>query len=134
MFVICALLTAVVVGLGYVRLAPGDPDIWHRMPDAAVDKNFGNGVIRVLDARPDGLDRLDAIILATPRTRRLAGSPKAGMVTYVTRSAVIGFPDYTTVRQAGSTLTIYGRARFGRSDFGVNRDRVQGWIDALQAR
>jgi len=112
---------------------------WHKMPENSAgkppaDKDFKNGAIRIIDAGADGLVRLDAVALATPRTARLFGSVAEGMVTYVTRSVVMGFPDYTTVRQDGDTLTIYARSRFGRSDLGVNRKRVQGWIDALQAR
>ena len=44
----------------------------------------------------DVLARLDAIALQTPRTMRLDGSPEDGLITWVTRSAVFGFPDYTT--------------------------------------
>ncbi|SFT76537.1 Protein of unknown function [Sedimentitalea nanhaiensis] len=125
-------LAVVAVLLGYVRLAPSDPETWHVMPQTSGDKDFGNGVIRVVSGAPDGLERLDGIVMQSPRTTRLAGSTGAGMLTYVTRSALFGFPDYTTVQQDAETVTIYARARFGRSDMGVNRDRVQGWIDALQ--
>jgi uncharacterized protein (DUF1499 family) len=127
-----ALVAMIVVGLGYIRLAPSDPVIWHRMSETTEDKDFANGVIRRLHAGSDGLTLLDRIITDTPRTRLLFGLPQDGFATYVTRSAVMGFPDYTTVEQDGDTLTIYARSRFGRSDFGVNRDRVQGWIDLLQ--
>ena len=54
------------------------------------------------------------------------------MITYVTRSRVFGFPDYTTVRQAGDTLEIHGRLRFGESDMGVNAARVDGWLERLR--
>jgi len=53
------------------------------------------------------------------------------MITYVTRSRVFGFPDYTTVRQAGPQLEIYGRLRFGRSDLGVNAARIDGWLQSF---
>ena len=60
--------------------------------------------------------RLEAIALATPRTVRVAG--EGLWVTYVTRSALWGFPDYTSVKVvpdgAGSVVTIFARARFGR--------------------
>ena len=128
------LILAVAIAIvGYVRLAPSDPARWHRMPEFAADADLGNGVMRRTEAGPDGLARLAALIEASPRTRHLAGSVAEGMVTYVTRSAVIGFPDYTTIRQDGAALEIFGRARFGRSDLGVNRARVKGWIDALQS-
>jgi len=59
----------------------------------------------------------------------------AGRITYVTRSRLWGFPDYTTVQvipgAAGATLALHARARFGQSDVGVNRARVERWRDAL---
>ena len=33
----------------------------------------------------------------------------------------------------GDVLKIYGRLRFGRSDLGVNKARVEGWLAALEA-
>lgn len=126
------LLVAIVVLLaGYIRLAPSDPARWHVPVVAEGDRDLPGGVIRVVQAGSDGLARLDAIARAAPRTTVLAGTVDQGMVTYVTRSKVIGFPDYTTVQQDGDTLRIFGRLRFGRKDFGVNRTRVEGWLAAL---
>ena len=62
----------------------------------------------------------------------LAGSVEEGMVTYITRSAVFGFPDYTTVRQRGDELEIYGRLRMGYSDLGVNGKRIDRWLALLR--
>lgn len=129
---------AVFIGLlAFIRLAPSDPDRWHVVPNVNADKDFPGGIKRLITTGPDGLERLNALALATPRTRVLAGSVDAGMITYVTRSKLIGFPDYTTVQQTvqqdGYMLKIYGRLRFGRSDFGVNRARVKVWVDALQS-
>ncbi len=77
------------------------------------------------------------IALAAPRTRVLAGSVEEGMITYVTRSRVFGFPDYTTLHVTadaqGSRATLYGRQRFGKLDFGVNSARIQGWLGAVEA-
>lgn len=132
MVILWALLALVVVGLGYIRLAPSDPTVWHRMPDSVQDRTFANGLVRVVETGPDGLAWLDAIATATPRTVRQFGTVGEGQVTYLTRTAVFGFPDYTTARQNGDRLEIYARARFGKSDLGVNQARVEGWIDALQ--
>ena len=90
------------------------------------------GVLRVAETGPDGLAKLDAYARATTRTSVLAGSVGEGMVTYITRTKVFGFPDYTTAQQDGDTLRIYARLRFGRRDFGVNKSRVDGWLALLQ--
>ena len=134
MVVLWAVLILVAAGMAYVRLAPSDVARWHRMPEVSGDKSFKSGVIRQVKAGPEGLARIEAIIRGTPRTRVLAGSLGEGMITYVTRSRVMGFPDYTTVQKAGDILTIYARLRFGRSDLGVNGARVEGWLARLQAR
>ncbi|MFV0515625.1 MAG: DUF1499 domain-containing protein [Jhaorihella sp.] len=131
---IWACLAVVAVALGYVRLAPDHAADWHVPPPAGENAGVANGIVRIVRTGPDGLARLDAIVRATPRTRVLAGSVQDGMLTYVTRSALIGFPDYSTARQEGDRLVIWARQRFGRSDFGVNRRRVEGWLDALVAR
>lgn len=124
-------LLLVVIALGYIRLAPSDPAVWHRAPEVRGNVDLAGGVTRQVEVGPDGLARLDRIIRATPRTRVLAGTVPEGMVTYITRSLVFGFPDYTTVQQAGNALEIFARLRFGRSDLGVNRARVDQWLQAL---
>lgn len=90
--------------------------------------------MRVVIAGENGLERLDDIIRETPRTRIVAGSVEQGMVTYETRSAMFGFPDYTTVRRNGSRIEIFGRLRFGASDLGVNAARIEGWLKAFAQR
>ena len=126
--IILALLAIVV---GYIRLVPSDPAAWHRMPDFTADADLDTGVQRVVDTGPGGLARLAEGALNTPRTTWLAGSEGEGMMTFVTRSRFWGFPDYTTARQEQDRLYIYGRLRFGGSDMGVNKARVDGWIAAL---
>jgi uncharacterized protein (DUF1499 family) len=74
--------------------------------------------------------------MSEPLVQRLAGGPGEDWTTYVLRSRVFGFPDYASVRvldgAAGtSSLAIFARARFGRSDLGVNRARVEKWLAAL---
>lgn len=119
--------------LAYVRLAPSDPERWHVEPRAKGDKVFANGVLRQVTVGRDGLRRMDALIASDPRTETLAGSVKEGMITYISRSRMMGFPDYTTMMQSGEDLLIYGRSRFGRRDLGVNAARVKRWVDALTA-
>lgn len=120
--------------LAYVRLAPSDPAAWHLEPQVTGDKSFSNGVTRRVTSGPDGLRRIDSAIGAEPRTHVLDGSVQQGMITYVTRSRMMGFPDYTTILQNGDELLIYARSRFGRKDFGVNRQRIERWIGALPSQ
>lgn len=125
---IWVLLIGVVVALGYIRLAPSDVTEWHVAPVGDSDADTRGSVLRVLRSGPDALKQFDAVARADPVTSVLAGSVEERMVTYVSRSKVFGFPDYTTAEQQGEILRIYGRLRFGRSDFGVNRARVEAWI------
>jgi uncharacterized protein (DUF1499 family) len=98
----------------------------------------GNAAPPAFAATPEEvLAALDAIARATPRTRVLAGSVAEGKITYVTRSAFWGFPDYTTVLavpvEGGAAPVIWARQRYGRGDLGVNRARVERWLAALAA-
>jgi uncharacterized protein (DUF1499 family) len=127
----CLILAALAVVIGFIRLAPSDPEIWHKMPRYAADQDFSGAAFRIRNTGPEGLAQLDAAARATPRTKVLNGSVPSGMVTYVTRSRVFGFPDYTTAQQAGDTLKVFGRSRFGDSDFGVNRARIKGWLSQI---
>ena len=116
----------------YVRLAPSDPARWHKAPpDLPVGDSAGlNSFVAVRGGDRAILERLIQIAETTPRTERLAGSADEGMITLISRSRLWGFPDYTTIRLEGQTLTVYGRARFGQGDMGVNRARVEGWLAA----
>lgn len=125
-----ALLALVIVcGLAWIRLAPDDVARWHQLPEVVTDRDMEGGVMRAV---PGDLAALDRIIRAEPRTQVLAGSVEAGLVTYVTHSKVIGFPDYTTVAQKGGELALHARLRYGKSDMGVNKARVERWLAALR--
>ncbi|MFN3577151.1 MAG: DUF1499 domain-containing protein [Tabrizicola sp.] len=130
-------LAGLAAGAAWVRLAPVDPARWHAdlgVPGPAPDR----GVLVCL--APDrlagdparALARLDAIARATPRTERLAGSVGEGHVTWVTRSRLMGFPDFTTAQILPDRgLCLYARQRFGEYDWGVNAQRLEDWQAAL---
>lgn len=122
----------VLIGLGaYVRLAQSDPERWHVMPAAVTNRDVQGGAMRVVGTGAEGFAQLHGIIESSPRTRVIAGSVDEGMVSYVTRTFVVGFPDYTTIRRTEQQIEIYGRLRFGVSDFGVNAARIDGWLKTL---
>lgn len=128
------ILAVVFVIGGYIRLAPSDPARWHVEPQVTEDQDRKNAALRLVETGPDGLERLNEVALATPRTKVVAGWVRTDRVTYVTRSKYWGFPDYTTAMQDGDMLKIYARSRFGRSDFGANADRVDRWLEAIEPR
>ena len=134
------LLVAVVAFALYVRLAPSDPARWNVAPVAEGDwgvvvvAGLNSATLRLgleAGAPAELLARLDAVAIATPRTTRLAGSMEEGRITWVTRSALWGFPDYTTAEARPDGLYVAARSRFGQSDLGVNAARLRDWLSRL---
>ncbi|MEM1431436.1 MAG: DUF1499 domain-containing protein [Pseudomonadota bacterium] len=143
--ILLVLIVVAVLALGaWVRLAPSDPSVWHTDPGVAAPTT-GHYVVRpeggdtagpLLTGTPaEALAAFDALARATLRTTVLAGSVEEGRITYVTRSALWGFPDYTTVEAVamdeGTRLILHARLRFGGSDMGVNAARVELWLQQL---
>jgi hypothetical protein len=136
-------LTVILIALAgfaaYVRLAPFDPARWNIDASQAYAGDQGwneivtqtNGAVLRLPASDGLLARLDAIAMATPHTARVAGSVAEGRITWVTRSALWGFPDYTTAQINPDGVYIHARLRFGKSDLGVNAARLRGWLAKL---
>ena len=145
-------VVAVAVPFVWVRTAPSDVAQWHLDPMdvSKVPKKpkEGGWLVRTgpANAAPPVfatdaatlLSAFDEIVRETPRTELLFESPAEGRATYITRSALMGFPDYTSVKavpeSGGAALMIWARNRFGISDMGVNRRRVEAWTAALSER
>ena len=58
---------------------------------------------------------------------------------YLQRSRLMSFPDTIDVRFIAidndrSTLAIYSRSQIGRSDFGVNLERIRLWTNSAMVR
>ena len=120
----------------YIRLAPTNAERWHNRPTATkpYDQQDEGGFVavrRITAPAAEVLAQVENVALSTPRTVLLAGSVEEGLLTFQTRSALWGFPDFTTVTVENDLLIIYGRLRFGRSDMGVNKARILGWLSAL---
>ncbi|PWE34423.1 DUF1499 domain-containing protein [Maritimibacter sp. 55A14] len=127
---------------------PADTAQWHVAPGPETRTGKPNDYLVL----PEGGDRaapvfamppadlalaFDEVAMAAPRTVRLAGGPDTGLTTYVQRSRLMGYPDFVSVeaRDLGdgrATLAIWSRARYGRSDFGVNAARIDRWLEALE--
>lgn len=76
--------------------------------------------------------------LAQPRVRLLEVSVDGRRLELVQRSRIFRFPDRISVEflpleDERSTLAIYSRAKYGSTDFGVNRKRIDAWLAAIGA-
>jgi len=147
LIVIGALIVLGVV-MAYVRYTPSDPAEWHVDPRAIPKpKTPNHWLVRPVggDARPPFYPvdvptlaaAVDRAAMALPRTDRLAGDVRAGHMTYLRRTPIMGFPDYMSVRvhlaEGGASLAIFSRARFGHSDLGVNRAWVEEVLAGVEA-
>ena len=138
-------IAAIAVPL-WIRLAPSDPAVWHVAitdeaeampgPCASHVRTLRNGARATCLLAEDPsmvLAKLDAMARATPRTAQLAATD--GLTTWITRSRLMGFPDYTTaqLRQTdqGTRLDVFARQRFGENDLGVNTARLRTWLTGL---
>ncbi len=141
--VVAALVIAATVALAiYARLKTVDAARWHEdltAPAFTPPGRNGAAFCAAPDARvsfgADDLARLDAIALAAPRTTRLAGSVADGRISWVTRSALMGYPDVTTAQIVGTGdaayLCVVARQVIGQADMGVNGARLRGWLREL---
>jgi len=131
----------IVLLLGYVRFAPVNTDMLHKDPQTAASTGKPNEyryTSTVFDMTADELIRLtDDFVQTQPRITRIAGGVDAKMITYVQRSALIGYPDYITIKavtsgEDQSKLVMFSRSRFGYSDLGVNKMRIDHWISIIR--
>lgn len=78
----------------------------------------------------------EQMLKTEPRVKLTVSRPETNHYQYVQRSFLFRFPDYIDVEfipltSSSSTLAVYSRARYGYSDFGVNKKRVQNWLKKL---
>lgn len=81
--------------------------------------------------------RWQRLIAGEPRIVTLSVDPNLQQFQYTQRTEWVRFPDVIAVKLITlgpdrSTLAIYSRSIYGRSDFGTNRARIDGWLAALQ--
>lgn len=129
MKILFGLIGVILVLQLFIRFYPSPTARWHRSVleyTPSTQRSYKTVV------HGNRFSQLHDLIVATPRTKVLAGSPDEKLATYVTRSLFWGFPDYTTIEQTGAEITIVGRSRFGGNDWGVNKARIQGWLTALE--
>lgn len=75
-------------------------------------------------------------IASEPRVELVASDDGGLTQRYVQRTRIMRFPDTIVVKfidlgDGRSTLALYSRSQLGESDFGVNRARIERWIERL---
>lgn len=78
----------------------------------------------------------DRIVRSSGNVEVVGGTLEGGFITYVQTSKIFAFPDYISVKfievdDQNSTLAVFSRSRFGRSDLGVNKKRITAWLERL---
>ncbi|NHK27437.1 DUF1499 domain-containing protein [Parvularcula flava] len=86
----------------------------------------------------------DSIIAEQPRLEETGRSTDGWQREYVQRTRFLHFPDIITVRFVAedvgaealpvTRVLMHSQAKFGYFDFGVNRQRVMGWLADLERR
>jgi uncharacterized protein (DUF1499 family) len=115
---------------------PATPNTFLAGPDAMTAKP---DLVTEIQPEPAAAlyQKVRVLFASQPRTYVAAEFPERLQSHYVVRSALLNFPDLVTVQveAAGpdrATLAIWSRSVYGRSDFGVNRERTKVWLAALQ--
>lgn len=137
------LILALGAVMAYVRYTPTDAAQWHVDPRAIPKPpKPNNWLIRPVggDARPphyrgEVAELVAAIEEAAARMgdmTRVAGSRESAHLTYISRTRWMGYPDFTTFRvystDEGISFAALARARFGHSDMGNNRRRLEAML------
>lgn len=150
------LVIAIVVMIGafYVRAvtASHDPAEWHIDPLTVTRPSSPNTYYVAPQSMVEDKVDLEApvyaapaavmakafetFVLTQPNTSYVAGSADELWMTFVQRTPTLKMPDYITVKfidlEGGtSTIALYSRSRFGYGDMGVNKARVELWLQSL---
>ncbi|AHM05476.1 hypothetical protein roselon_03213 [Roseibacterium elongatum DSM 19469] len=143
LFTIAILLVVVTVaGAIYFRQVPMPAEVWHVEPADVTPPTTPNYVLlggRRGPAPPRAALAATADLLEQAATAegatRIAGDLSDGHATYVARTALMGFPDAVSIRLVpdgdATRVEIFSRSRYGQSDLGANRARVNRWIAPL---
>ncbi|WP_128254251.1 DUF1499 domain-containing protein [Falsirhodobacter deserti] len=134
------LLVALLVIWAFLRYTPSDSQDWHVDPMTVRKPSRPNHLL----LRDDGpllplpphqvAARLEAVARHTPRTKMFAG--EGFHRTWITRSAVLGLPTFTSVRLIpdgqGTRVTVHARARYLPRLPQAERSRVESWLEELR--
>ena len=143
--VILVVILCIISVLAYIRFAPNNPKKWHVNPSSAEttgkpnEFRLANDSALIYDISALELSKLvGEFIESQEHGKILAQSTDKTHTTYIQRSKLIGYPDYISVEITAkgnnqSKIEILSRSRFGYSDLGVNKKRINNLIAAIDA-
>lgn len=124
----------------YIRFAPSSVAKWHVAPNIATSSGkpneyqlVGNKAV-TFDLSASNLSKIvHEYVENQPNITKLEETPEKGLLTFIQRSKIMGYPDYITISilpisENQAQLEILSRSRFGYSDLGTNRKRVDMWV------
>lgn len=95
----------------------------------------------LITAKPSGdlFLSIQQALAQEPGVAQVDADAGQGTLRYVQRSRLLGFPDTINVKvvpalDGGSAVLLYSRSQIGRGDMGVNRARLERWIELIRAR
>jgi uncharacterized protein (DUF1499 family) len=118
-------------------LTPPKTPNWHLAAPAAWHHPHAQATSPTFDVPVEVLrEAVMAVAAQEPRCTLLTLDTAARQAEFEQRSRLFGFPDrivaeFVELGEGGSSLALYSRALKGHSDMGVNRKRVERWLDAL---
>jgi len=117
-----------------IRIAPSKPENWVISETGQAPGDYpsdgGFRVVRSVEDASAFTQKFEQAMLAEPGTQKLG--QMQGQDIYISRSAFWGFPDYTTLVTDDERAEIYARLRFGKSDMGVNRARLERVLGRIE--
>ena len=135
-----------IIVLCYIRFAKPNESNWHVDPELVSRNDLRNSFL--INSKSSNfffyavpvkeLYQELYTIFEEDRCQRVFGDIEDGLITFVCRSRLFGFPDYVSIRfrelETGvSTLSVFSRSRFGIYDFGKNKKRVNNWLQQLKS-
>jgi uncharacterized protein (DUF1499 family) len=90
-------------------------------------------------SRDQLINQLQDFILSQPRVVYAGNSADGNQLYFIQRSKLLAFPDPVTVQiieldDGKISLAIYSRSVYGVRDLGVNKDRMDKWLDEFTAK
>lgn len=117
--------------------APGDNEYILCPPDLCPGETNGPSpefAVPVDDLRA----AWERMVARKPHTDRLSWDEDTMQGDWEVRTPVLRFPDTVTARflslgEGRSTLAVFSRSHYGKSDLGTNGRRISQWMDDLRA-